>query len=115
MENNGILQGNATGIISASSLLGSAPFFDTSAGQIGTAFSMPLWGTPDLIKTTEVGETIEMMYKETSMITYAVYPSPPPEVRVFKIVYSCQDGKWHKSPPIYGKIIPAVSESYEFE
>ena len=33
---------------------------------------------------------------------------------VFKIVFSCIDGKWNKSDRIYGKIIPPSEESYEF-
>jgi hypothetical protein len=48
-------------------------------------------------------------------MTLTIYPSPPPEERVFKIVYSCVDGKWNKSEKIYGKIIPSQKEYYEFE
>ena len=107
MENNGIFQGSSNHNHQGS--FGSSHFdHNTTTFHLG-------WGTPILIKTTEVGETIEMMYKETSMITNLSYLQHPYDQRVFKIVYSCQDGKWHKSPPIYGKIIPAVSESYEFE
>jgi len=73
------------------------------------------WGNPERIQVNEVGESIEMVYKQTSMITYAVYPSRPPEERIFKIVYSCVDGKWNKSEPIFGKIIPSQNEYYEFE
>lgn len=35
--------------------------------------------------------------------------------QVYKIKYSCVDGKWNQSQPIYGKYIPASDESYEFE
>ena len=73
------------------------------------------WNHPVLIKTTEVGESIEMLYEETSNIVYMGYPSPPLERRVFKIIYSCKNGKWHKSDKIYGKIIPAQEERYEFD
>ena len=73
------------------------------------------WSEPTLIKSEEVGNTIEFTYKETSLISYTVHPSLLPEQRVFKIVFSCKDGKWHKSEPIYGTIIPATEESYEFE
>lgn len=31
-----------------------------------------------------------------------------------KIIYSCIDGKWNKSEPIYGKIIPTQDEYFEF-
>jgi hypothetical protein len=58
---------------------------------------------------------IELIYEQTSNITYAVWPSPAPEKRIYKVVFSCKDGKWHKSDEIYGKIIPAQEEYYEFE
>lgn len=67
-----------------------------------------------LILTEEVGESIEMTYIETSNNVLAVYPAPPPARRVFKIVYSCKGGKWHKSEPVYGTINPSVKESYTF-
>jgi hypothetical protein len=40
---------------------------------------------------------------------------PYHDERAVKIVYSCVDGKWNKSEPIYGKIIPAQDEYFEFE
>jgi hypothetical protein len=70
-------------------------------GGSGTTSILNTWSNPERV--------------QTSMLTYTVYPSPPPEVRVFKIVYSCVDGKWHKSEPIFGKIIPSQSEYFEFE
>ena len=83
--------------------------------RTSTTTSLNIWNTPQLIETKEVGESIEFLYKEISMITYTVYPSPSPEERIFKIVYSCKDGKWNKSDRIYGTIIPAQEESYEFD
>jgi hypothetical protein len=79
-------------------------------GGSGTTSILNTWSNHERVEVNEVGESIEMIYKQTSMLTYTVYPSPPPEIRVFKIVYSCVDGKWHKSEPIYGKIIPAQDE-----
>jgi len=79
----------------------------------GTSF-FNTWNLPERLEVNEVGESIEMIYKETSMICYTSYPAPPPEERVFKIVYSCVDGKWNKSERSYGKIIRASAESYEF-
>lgn len=73
------------------------------------------WSNPERVSVQEVGDTIEMTYLETSTIALAVYPPRPPERRVFKIVFSCQDGKWNKSERIYGEIIPAKSEGYEFK
>jgi aromatic ring-opening dioxygenase LigB subunit len=81
----------------------------------GTTSILNTWSNPERVEVNEVGETIEMIYKQTSMLTYTVYPSPPTEVRVFKIVYSCVDGKWNKSEPIFGKIIPLQDEYFEFE
>jgi hypothetical protein len=80
----------------------------------GTATWRNNWNLPIRIEVNEVGDSIEMIYKETSMITYTTYPSPLPEERVFKIIYSCIGGKWNKSEPIYGKIISPKNESYEF-
>lgn len=87
----------------------------TSIHTTGTGTShLETWSYPERVEVNEVGESIEMIYKQTSMLTYTVYPSPPPEVKVFKIVYSCVDGKWNKSEPIYGRIIPAQNEYFEF-
>ena len=74
-----------------------------------------LWHTPKLIEFKELDDSIEVIYKETSMITLSIYPSLPPMERVFKIVYSCKFGEWNKSERIYGKILPSKNESYEFE
>ena len=73
------------------------------------------WGEPERIEVYEDGESIVMIYKQTSNFSPAIWPAQPRQARVFKIVYSCIDGKWNKSEPIYGKIIPMQSESYEFE
>ena len=94
MEKNNI--GSALGLVSSGT-----SFFNT-------------WGHPERLEVNEVGESIEMIYKETSMITLSSYPAHPPEERVFKIVYSCVNGKWNKSERIYGKIIRARNESYDF-
>jgi len=73
------------------------------------------WNCPERVSVREVGDTIEMIYTEVSNVTLAVYPPRPPARRVFKIVYSCKDGKWNKSEKIYGEIIPSQDEEYEFE
>lgn len=69
------------------------------------------------LEVKEVGETIEMIYKETLSGDYShtIYFNSPPEERIFKIVYSCVDGKWNKSERIYGKIVPAREEYYDFD
>lgn len=72
------------------------------------------YGTPELVRFDEFEDRLEFIYIETSNIIYTVYPSPPPERRVFKIIFSCVDGKWNKSEKIYGEIIPATEEYYDF-
>ena len=83
----------------------------------GTSSILTTWGNPERVEVNEVGESIEIIYKQSSIVTYTptCYPAPTPEVRVFKIIYSCIDGKWNKSEPIFGKIIPAQEEYFEFE
>ncbi len=73
------------------------------------------WSDPIRIQVNEYPDRIECIYKETSMITYTINPSAPPDVRVFKIIYSCVDGKFHKSERIYGEIVPKTKEYYNFE
>lgn len=92
---------------------------DLNAGNLtfsncGTS-TFNTWNDPIFIESKEVRESIEFIYTETSMISYTIHPSPQPERRTFKIIYSCKDGKWNKSDRIYGEIISAQDESYEFE
>lgn len=89
--------------------------FHLGFGGSSDTTSFGLWGTPYLIETREVGESIEMIYKQVSNMSITIYPPPPPQVRVFKIVYSCKDGKWHKSEPIFGRIVPPTEEQYDFD
>ena len=84
----------------------------------GTSTSLlETWNYPERMEVNEVGESIEMIYKQTSVVNYMIHSFhyAPPAERVFKIVYSCVDGKWNKSEPIYGKIIPAQNEYFEFD
>lgn len=87
---------------------------DDNISYTGT-LSVNHWNNPILIKTQEKGDTVELFYKQESLFTNLNYPVGPPKQRVFKIVYSCKEGKWHKSDRVYGKIIPAQKERYEFE
>lgn len=77
-----------------------------------------VWSPPEMIKAVEYSDRVEFIYKQIKdpHITYAVTWPVPHEQRVFKIVFSCVDGKWNKSEPIYGRIVPAQSipEYYEF-
>lgn len=87
--------------------------FSVAFAGSGTTVIFNEWSIPIRVNTIELNDSIEMVYKQTSAITNSYFNSKQEEV-VFKIVYSCKDGKWNKSEPIYGKIIPAIAEYYEF-
>ena len=80
---------------------------------IGT-ISYSEWSAPERVDVIDTGRSIEMVYVQNRTVVYgAVWL----DKCVFKIVYSCENGEWHKSEPIYGKImygIPAQEEYYEF-
>ena len=81
----------------------------------GTIAQNNRWNDPELLEVEEVGETLELIWKQTSnttLTTFGTYIDK--SVRVYKIIYSCIEGKWNKSERIYGKIIPASEEHYEF-
>lgn len=104
------------GTLSVSSSLTYSNLFGFGATS-GTVNSLEQWGFPERVDVVEYNDRIEMIYKQTSIITFCNswgYQNPPQE-RIYKVVYSCVDGKWNKSEPIYGKIIPPQEESYEFE
>jgi hypothetical protein len=86
----------------------------TSSTSSSTSSAMN-WGYPEQLEVNEVGETIEMIYKQTSNVYRTGGLPPYNDTRIFKIVYSCVDGKWNKSEPIYGKIVPAQEEYYDFD
>ena len=62
-----------------------------------------------LIDTVVKENSIELVYKEVSIWNGL-------DNKIYKIVYSCLDGKWHKSDRIYGEIIPkqVIEETYKF-
>lgn len=68
-----------------------------------------MWSAPTRLQVNERIDSIEMIYEETSLATLTIHPSPPPQKRYFKIVFSCVDGKWNKSEKIYGKKIEGFS------
>lgn len=73
-----------------------------------------MWSSPEMVSADEVGDSIEMIYKQESMLYRTGGLPPYNDTRVYKIIYSCVDGKWNKSEPIYGKIIPQQTEYYQF-
>lgn len=70
------------------------------------------WNIPERMEVCEYPDRIELIYKQTSVITNGLGYT---EERTFKIVFSCVDGKWHRSEPIFGEIIPAQPEHYSFD
>jgi hypothetical protein len=56
-----------------------------------------------MLRTDIYGDRIEIIYDSSSFYT------------VYKVIYSCVDGKWNVSDPIPGTIIPAQAERFEFE
>lgn len=71
------------------------------------------WNNPELVNVIENSDNIEFIYKETS-ITKSYFTTELTQERVFKIVFSCVDGKWNKSNRIYGTINPSQTEYYTF-
>jgi hypothetical protein len=71
------------------------------------------WSAPQRVDVIDTGNSIEMIYVQTKNNIWNHFPFFH-EKRVFKIVYSCVNGEWHKSEPIYGTIIPAQNEFYQF-
>jgi hypothetical protein len=79
----------------------------------GTA-NFNFWSNPEMVDVNEFVDSIEMIYKQRKTLGTQGFMPDPQQERVFKIVFSCIDGKWNKSEPIYGNIILAKSETYEF-
>jgi hypothetical protein len=94
---------------------GAAAGFSTGAFGITTETTSSMYNLPVLIEANEVGESVEFTYKEVAAFSYTSFPPSYPPDRVFKIVFSCVNGKWNKSGRIYGRIIAASKETYEFD
>ena len=82
--------------------------------NVGSTSNINLWSIPERVDVIENSDSIEFVYKETTMSSYTSLTVLSPQVRVFKIVFSCVDGKWNKSERIYGQIVPAENEQYVF-
>jgi len=89
----------------------------TSIGttSTGTCTTLEMWNPMIFREANEVGKTIEMIYTQTSKYSRTGGLPPYHDERAIKILYSCIDGKWNKSDPIYGNIIPARGEYFKFE
>lgn len=86
------------------------PISVTSTESYCTSYTVTVSLYDSILIDTIVKENfIELVYKEVSIWNGL-------DNRVYKIVYSCLDGKWHKSDRIYGEIIPkqVIEETYKF-
>lgn len=82
-----------------------------------TALNFEEWSSPILINTVVYEDRIELIYKQEPNFTWTISGyilSPQPDPKIFKIVYSCKNGKWHESDKIEGEYISARDETYEF-
>ncbi len=69
------------------------------------------WSEPELVQTIVKNQSVELIYTQHTTI---FIDWQGPSYRCFKIIFSCIDGKWNQSKPIYGEIIPATKQTYEF-
>ncbi len=93
-----------------SGTVNSVNYIDTGIST-GTACFDP-WSEPYLIDTIVDKGCIELIYRQDSTITYVI--NIEPYIKIFKVIYSCKNGKWHESKRIEGSYISARDETYEF-
>ena len=70
-----------------------------------------MWSNPELIETNVLDSSVELIYKQVYLVSNSWQT---PSRRALKIIFSCIDGKWNKSEPVYGEIVPAQEEYYTF-
>jgi len=83
----------------------------SSYGTVGKAE----WSEPELVDVDEGENYLALTYTQAMVSSFYSYTPNihiDNERRVYKIIYSCRGGKWHKSDKIYGKIIPPTKEAY---
>jgi hypothetical protein len=75
------------------------------------------WTEPNLVEVDEGENYLALTYTEDRISNFYNATSGSIESRrVYKVIYSCRGGKWHKSEKIYGKIVPPSKETYtDFE
>jgi hypothetical protein len=71
------------------------------------------WTEPNLVEVDEGKNYLALTYTEDRVSNFYNGTSGSVESRrVYKVIYSCIGGKWHKSEKIYGKIVPPTKETY---
>lgn len=78
------------------------------------SYSTVYHSQPELISTFVKKDSIELIYKQEVEPIFATFLKMNMNPIVYKVIYSCKNGKWHESERIYGEIIPATEEYYEF-
>ena len=70
---------------------------------------------PIQIKTIVHKDNIEIWYTQDKVFinSNSIFPNSPVQ-RLYKIIYSCIDGKWNESSPIFGQIIPPQDIQFIF-
>lgn len=95
----------------------------TIGSTIGSASGYYLreeWSEPQLVDVDEGENYLVLTYTQSKVSCfYSGYSATHSDVgsrRVYKIIYSCRGGKWHKTDRIYGRIVPPTEETYtDFE
>lgn len=75
-----------------------------------TSTKSTIYNEISVVEIVEKCDSIEVVYKEKPIVTNLEFK----HYGIFKIIFSCKDGKWNKSERIYGRVIPESKESYEF-
>jgi hypothetical protein len=95
---------------------GSITISSSTAGTSSGYYLKEEWSEPQLVDVDEGENYLALTYTQSKVSCfYTGYSATHSDVgsrRVYKIIYSCRGGKWHKSDKIYGKIIPPTKEAY---
>lgn len=120
-EENGILaESSSTGTITINSgltsnhnLLYGDGIVTSGSATTWTYHNIDQWTEPNLVEVDEGENYLALTYTEDRISNFYNATSGSAESRrVYKVIYSCRGGKWHKSEKIYGKIVPPTKETY---
>lgn len=120
-EENGILAGSSsTGTITINSgstsnhnLLYGYDITTSGSATTWAYNNIDQWTEPNLVEVDEGENYLALTYTEDRVSNFYNATSDSLESRrVYKVIYSCRGGKWHKSEKIYGKIVPPTKETY---
>jgi hypothetical protein len=115
-------ENNLSTYMDGSSIL-TGDYITTTGSTIGSSSGYYLreeWSEPHLVDVDEGENYLALTYTQSKVSCfYTGYSATHSDVgsrRVYKIIYSCRGGKWHKSDKIYGRIVPPTEETYtDFE